>query len=123
MGDSYTAGQGIVGKNVHAHDINFNQIGSQIEKSMDLTELAAQLKQLREAMRQEAKEPEHYIALGKVAEAEEAAKAKDSSKATENLKTAGKWALDFATKIGASLATDALQKINGNLISQNNCFV
>ena len=53
------------------------------------------------------------MALGEVARAEEAAKAKDSSKVAESLKAAGKWTLDIATKIGTSLATEALKESLG----------
>jgi uncharacterized protein YjbI with pentapeptide repeats len=114
MGDTFNTNQaGAVGPNAHAHDMTFNQIGGQIEQSMDLSKLAAELVRLREAMSQEAKEPDHYVALGEVAKAEQAAKAKDSSKVAESLKAAGKWALDTATKIGTSLATEAIKKSIG----------
>lgn len=113
MGDTYKVGQGVAGQNVHAHDMTFNQIGGQIEQSMDLTELARQLARLREAMSQDAKEPSHYIALGEVAKAEEAAKAKDSSKVAQSLKAAGKWALDVSTKIGVPLAIEAIKHSTG----------
>lgn len=113
MGDEYNVGQGFAGQNVHAHDMTFNQIGGNIERSMDLSELSAELSKLRWAMSQEAKETSHHIALGEVAKAEEAAKAKDSSKVAENLKAAGKWALDIATKIGTSLATEAIKESMG----------
>lgn len=102
--------QGAMGDNSQANNLTYNQIGSQIENSMDLFQLAGELSRLRQAMNQEAKETTQYIAIGEVAKAEEAAKAKDSSKVAESLKGAGKWALDVATKIGVSLATEAIKK-------------
>jgi uncharacterized protein YjbI with pentapeptide repeats len=114
MGDEYKVGQaGAVGPQSHAHDMTFNQIGGNIEKAMDLSELAGELATLREAMSREAAVSGHYIALGEVAKAEEAAKVKDSSKVAESLKAAGKWSLDVATKIGATLAAEALKESMG----------
>jgi|GEM_PF-574415 len=114
VGDEYNIGQaGAVGPQSHAHDMTFNQIGGNIEKAMDLSQLAGELATLREAMSREAKETGHYIALGEVAKAEEAAKAKDSSKVAQSLKAAGKWTFDVATKIGTSLASEALKESLG----------
>jgi hypothetical protein len=93
--------------------MTFNQIGGNIERSMDLSALAGELVALRAAMTQEATETGHYIAIGEVAKAEEAAKAKDLSKVAQSLKAAGKWTLDVATKIGTSLATEALKESIG----------
>jgi hypothetical protein len=64
-------------------------------------------------MSEEAKEPEHGTAIRAIATAEEAATAKDSSKVAESLKGAGKWALDVASKIGTSLATEAIKQSMG----------
>jgi uncharacterized protein YjbI with pentapeptide repeats len=114
VGDEYNVGQaGAVGPHSHAHDMTFNQIGGNIEKAMDLSALAGELVTLREAMSREAAVAGHYIALGEVAKAEEAAKAKDSSKVAQSLKAAGKWALDVATKIGTTLASEALKESLG----------
>lgn len=84
VGDQYNVGQaGAVGPNAHAHDMTFNQIGGNIERRMELSALASELMTLREAMSREAQETGHYIVLGEVAKAEEAAKANDSSKVAE----------------------------------------
>lgn len=114
MGDEYNIGQaGAAGPNAHAHDMTFNQIGGNIEKSMSLAQLADELAKLRQAMSQEAQNPSHFITLGKVAEAEVAAKEQNSSKVAESLKAAGKWALDVSTKIGVSVATEAIKQSMG----------
>lgn len=91
----------------------FNQIGGNIERAMDIPVLAGELATLRQVMKGEATEPEHDAAVGEVAKAEQVAKAKDSSKVAENLKGAGKWALDVATKIGTTLASEALKESMG----------
>lgn len=114
MGDTYYVNQaGAVGPESHAHEMTFNQIGGQIERSMELSQLADELAKLRQALKKEATEPEHDKAIGKIAEAEEAARAKDSSKVAELLKPSGKWVLDFASKIGASLAAEAIKQSMG----------
>jgi hypothetical protein len=112
--DTNIAGQGgAQGRYAHGHDMTFNQVVSQVDKTVDLEKLANERGKLREAMTQEAKETSHYLAVGEGAKAEEAAKAKASSKVVESLKAAGKWTLDVATKIGVSLATDVLKQSMG----------
>lgn len=114
MGDTYNTKQaGAVGRYAHAHDMTFNQIGEQIKQSIDFSELASELAKLYQVMSQEAKESSQRVALGEVAKAEEAAKANDSSKVAESLKAAGKWSLDVATKIGTSLASEAIKQSMG----------
>src|SRR5262249_29156608 len=56
--DTYNiSGQaGAVGPNAHAHDMTFNQIGSRIEESMNLTALASELEVLCQALKKEAAE-------------------------------------------------------------------
>jgi uncharacterized protein YjbI with pentapeptide repeats len=118
MGDKYEiSGQaGAVGPNAHAHDMTFNQlqqIGSRIADSMDLAALASELETLRQALKKEASTEEHDIAIVDIGAAKRAAEAKDSGKLAESLKSAGKWALDVATKIGMSLATEAIKQSTG----------
>jgi uncharacterized protein YjbI with pentapeptide repeats len=113
--DTYNiSGQaGAVGPNAHAHDMTFNQIGSRIEKSMDLTALASDLEVLRQALKKEATTEEHDIVVADVSKAKKAAEAKDTAMMVEYLKSAGKLALDVATKIGVSLATEAIKHSTG----------
>jgi hypothetical protein len=58
MGDKYTvSGQaGAVGPQAHAHDITFSGVWNQLEKSVDIAQLAEQLGQLHAAMEREASE-------------------------------------------------------------------
>jgi uncharacterized protein YjbI with pentapeptide repeats len=114
-GDIYNVpGQaGAVGPNAHAHDMTFNQIqqiGSRIAESMDLAALASELETLRQALKKEAVTGEHDIAVVDISAAKRAAEARDSGKLAESLRSAGKWALDVATKIGVSLATEAIKQ-------------
>ncbi len=111
MGDQYNiSGQtGAVGPNAHAHDMAFTQTWSQLENKTDLGKLAEELVRLREAMERDAVAPEEKLAVGAVAAAEQSARQKDGPKVVEYLKTAGKWALSVAEKIGVDLAKEALK--------------
>jgi hypothetical protein len=99
MGDEYNiSGQaGAVGPNAHAHDMTFNHIVNQFEKSVDLPALAKQLGELREEMatRQDSS-PQAVIAQGEAAKAEMAAQAGDTSKVVEYLKAGGQVLLEIA---------------------------
>jgi hypothetical protein len=109
--NTYNVGQaGAVGPNAHAHDMTFNQIWNQLQGVIDLSRLAIELSNLRQEMKKEAVEPEQDIAVSEIAKAEQLAKIADGPKTLEHLKSAGKWALDIATKIGTSLAVEAIKR-------------
>jgi uncharacterized protein YjbI with pentapeptide repeats len=112
VGNTYNvSGQaGAVGANAHAQNMTSDQISSQIEKSMSLSQLANELSKLRQAMKNEATDPAHDIAISAVAMAEKAARDKDRSRIIESLSFAGKWALEIASKIGGSVLTEAIKK-------------
>jgi len=93
--------------------MTFQQIGGQIEKSIDLPQLAEELSKLRQAMKQQATEAEHDIAVSDIAKAEQAAKSKDTSKIAEYLQSAGKWTLDIASKFGVPVAIEAIKLAAG----------
>lgn len=78
--------------------------------ALNYDQLADDLSRLRMAMRQAAKDDEHDIALGEVAQAEKAARAKNLSAVLAHLKAAGAWALDVATKIGIPVAVEVIKK-------------
>jgi uncharacterized protein YjbI with pentapeptide repeats len=112
MGDTHqnygqTSG---MGRNVHAHDMTFNQVVSHFEQSIDLPALAKQLAELREEMaKRQDSSTQTAIAIGKIAEAEKAAEEKNPSKVMESLKAAGQWTLDFAKEVGKDLAVEAIK--------------
>jgi hypothetical protein len=113
-GDYCNFGQaGAVGPGAHAQNLIFNQIGNQIDKTIDLSLLADELSKLRQAMRQEAINVEQDIAISDIAKAEKAAKDGDLPKVAEWLKSAGKWTLDVATRIGVSLVIEAIEQATG----------
>lgn len=102
-----------MGPGAHAHDMTFQQIWNQAGSGIDLDKLAQDLSKLRQAMHAEPDSVDKDIALGEVAKAEAAAQKKDGPTALAHLKSAGKWALDVATKIGVSVATAALKSSLG----------
>ena len=116
MGDQFhvSGGQiGAIGPGAHAHDINFNQQWNELGSEINLRELEPELAQVREAMKNEATENEHYQALAEVSSAEEAARSDDGPKVLEHLRSAGTWALDAATKTGSKLAVEAIKHSMG----------
>ncbi len=115
MGDNYNIrGQvGAIGPGAHTHDINFNQIWNENKSDIDLPALAVELSKLRQKLKDEATEAEHYSSMGAIASAESCAKKGDGPGALEYLSKAGKWALDIANKIGVPVATEALKKAIG----------
>lgn len=82
---------------------------NRLEDHIDLAHLEKELIRLHKEMKKLAKSPKHDISIGAIVQASQAAKANDRSKVFEHLKTAGKWAFEVATKIGTSLATEALK--------------
>ena len=100
---------GAIGTGAHAHDINFNNMWNQLIGDIDLRELGPELAKLREEMKDEAVETEHYTALAEIAKAEAAATSGDGAKVLEHLRSAGTWALEAATKISSKLAVEAIE--------------
>jgi hypothetical protein len=77
--------------------------------SVNFDDLEKELSSLQQAMKKQAKTDEHDIALGEIAKAKKAAKEKKREKILLALRSAGKWAFDVATKIGTTLAAEALK--------------
>ena len=90
----------------HAGDLSFNQAWNQVENTVDLPTLAEELTSVQQHMLANAK-PDDYAAIGDVGRAQEAARNGDGPRALRFLKSAGKWALEVGTKIGADLAVAA----------------
>ncbi len=110
VGDRYSANQaGAMGPGAHAHDMVFHQTQQETSEKLNLNALADELSKLREHLRSFGTEPSHDIALGQVAAAEAAARAGEREKVLSHLREAGKWVPDVATKIGVSLASEALK--------------
>lgn len=78
-------------------------------RSVNFNDLEKELSSLHQAMKKQAKTDEHDIALGEIAKAKKAAKERKREKILQALQSAGKWAFDVATKIGTTLAAEALK--------------
>ena len=81
----------------------------QTKEPIDLQELTEELAELRKALTAEAKEPEHYEAISAVRSAELEAEKKDGPKVLGYLSKAGTWVLDVATRIGTTIAAEAIK--------------
>lgn len=107
----HTKQAGAVGP--HAMATNFSQTRNEASETTDLVELASQLGELRSAMRAQASEFEHDVALGAIAAAEDAARQANGQRAFEYLQKAGAWALGVAKDIGDDVAATAIAKASG----------
>ena len=112
--DQYNIDQaGAVGPGAKAEGMTFNQIQLNYQGEVDISALSTDLSKLREAMRQNAQEPEHFVELGNIAAAEAEAKEGNKSKAFEALAKVSKWAVETATMIGATVAAEAIKSSIG----------
>jgi hypothetical protein len=108
MGDKYEIKDtGFVATgNSHVHDVTVTQTWNALDSKVDISQLADELRQLREHLEREATSPEQKLATGAIAAAEESARQKDGPKMVRYLKTAGHWA--FTAAEGLHLAQIAL---------------
>ena len=113
-GDTYvTRNAGAVGPNATAHNTTITEnYGAPLE-GMDLLALTAQLRSLKQAMSSEAQNTSQFEAVAAVSAAEDAAQKGDGAAIIAKLRAAGTWALETATKIGVSVAAEALKKAIG----------
>ena len=114
MGDKYVVSQaGAVGPDARARDMTFNQTNQTLSDppaTVDLQSLRQELKLLLLALKNEASEPEHYVAISEVAYAEIAAGEGNGENVVEHLRKAGRWAISVATNIGAAVAANVITK-------------
>ena len=99
----------IIGGDSTGNVTNINQSIKSKMDSLDLSQLIDELSQLREAMAKEAKTDDESVAVAAVVQAKKAAQAKNREEMAKQLKAAGQWALDVATKIGIPLAIAAIK--------------
>jgi hypothetical protein len=105
---------GAMGDNAQAHNVNFNQPVNNVGESIDLVALAKELATLRvEIAKMQDSSPQAMLATGEIVRAEIAAGEKDTPKVLGHLKAAGQWALDAATKVGATIVAEVIKKSMG----------
>ena len=100
---------GVVVNRSKVRDIETKYTSKKKTEPIDLKTLAVQLEELRVAMKGEGKSTAHDIATGQIAAAKEAADNKDQKGTVSALKSAGKWALGVAQKIGVTVASKAIE--------------
>ena len=98
------------GGNAEINNFVFMQAWSELSAKPDLDALSRELADLRKKMRAEAVEAQHDIAIGEIAAAETAANFGDGASVMQHLKAAGKWALEFAIQVGATLTAEIMKK-------------
>jgi hypothetical protein len=99
---------GVYSEGNASHNI-VNQYNRKIVLGQDKAELMKQLDQLKLSLTSEIDIPENVEAIRNLNEASKAIEAEQESPATSYLKSAGKWALDKAEKIGVSVAAAAIR--------------
>ncbi|MFX0546112.1 hypothetical protein ACEWPL_011250 [Roseovarius sp. S1116L3] len=103
---------GAMGDNASANNSNFSQNIGVVFSDEEMAELVDELEALKVALLQDTSTGS-LSAAAAVSEAQESAKAKNSTKVAMALKNAGKWAFDVATKIGVTVAAAAIKKAAG----------
>ncbi len=103
--------QGAVGDDASASQ--FAQSSHASPAAVELSLLATELSLLRPHLIASASQPEHYIAVAAVANAEQAAREGNESSSLDHLRRAGKWIWDVATKVGIGVATEAAKRAIG----------
>ena len=121
LGDTIVSGSkyinegqaGTVGPHGTVVGNTFQQMWTRTKELIDLESLSTDLAALRKELRDNNQDLSHDIEIGAVAAAEKAASAGDGPGALNHLSSAGKWALDIATKVGTSVAAAALKTALG----------
>lgn len=114
-GDVYnTRNAGAVGPNAQATNTTITENYGSILQDVDLQALAPQLAQLkREMLKKVDGTTDQLAAIAAISAAEDAARKSERSTVAEKLKRAGIWAFDVASKIGVSVAAEALKEAIG----------
>lgn len=89
--------------------VQINHEAKDFWNSVNFSDLEKELSDLHSKMKRLSKTDEQDIAVGEIAKAKKASGEKNLEKIIMALKSAGVWALDVATKIGATLAAEALK--------------
>ena len=110
VGGDKIGGDKVGGDKVGGDKVGGNKVNDSLAGALELKALADELEKLRAEMKNSATSAEQDVAVGAVAQAAIEAKKGDKSRALEFLSKAGEWALDVATKIGVSVAVEALKQ-------------
>jgi hypothetical protein len=115
-GDKYEIGGhaqvGAVGRGAKVKVLTFQNSGGE-NCEFDINSLVAELQILRSEMRKQASTTEHDLAIVAVGQAISAAEEGNTPSLIQRLKSAGTWAIDLATTIGAGIAVEAIKAAVG----------
>ncbi|MDP9696686.1 UNVERIFIED_ORG: hypothetical protein J2X79_004269 [Arthrobacter globiformis] len=113
VGDTYKVrAAGAVGPHASASNTNIHQMPQQ-QTNPDTVALARELELLRVELQAHARMADQSLVTGEVAAAQIEAEKGDHAAALGHLARAGKWALDTATSIGATIAAAAIKTAMG----------
>ncbi|MDP8227058.1 MAG: pentapeptide repeat-containing protein [Candidatus Celaenobacter polaris] len=99
----------------HIELYDYKQIWFEFQSGTDNygEKLIKELSIIREALKAKSRTIEQDQAVGKIADAEQAAKIGDGTGVIKHLKSAGKWVLDVSTNLGTNIATELIKKSMG----------
>lgn len=94
---------------------DYKQIWFDFQASIDDCEnkLVKELSDLRETLKAKSHTIEQDQAVGKIADAEQAAKSGDGPGVIKHLKGIGKWVLEVSTNLGTNIVTELIKKSMG----------
>ncbi|VTU22424.1 hypothetical protein SRS16CHR_03048 [Variovorax sp. SRS16] len=98
---------GMIGENAVASGFQIGNSGAETKTLLN------ELEMLRATLSKMACTPEHEVAVGQVALAQDAAKEGNWKSAVDYLRKSGSWVADVATKIGVSVVADMIKKTTG----------
>ena len=100
---------GALGPQAHAHDIEMVQLWERNRQQLDLARLAEELAGLLPAMRSASTSPQTDQAMVELGQAQQQARAGNGPAVMRHLRAAGRWALETAGSIGASVVETAIK--------------
>jgi hypothetical protein len=104
---------GAAGPGAHVHNVSFQQQASSAVADIDAPVLTEQLERLLAELVRQATERDHYAALVAVSDAAADAREGKTANAIAKLATVGRWVADIASKIGVSIASEAIKRATG----------
>jgi hypothetical protein len=104
---------GAVGPGAHVHNVSFQQQVHSADSDINASVLATQLETLQAELAKQASERDHYAALVAVSDAAADAREGKTASAVAKLAVVGRWVADIASKIGVSVAAEAIKQATG----------
>ena len=100
---------GQINIDTHGNVSQHNNYETNVLPNIDLSTIAKELSKLQQAMSSLSQSTAHNLSIHEIEKAKQAAQQGNEQQLYRHLRAAGQWALEVATKIGVSIAVDALR--------------